>query len=69
MEDGDRPAPPAPSGWRRIASVFDFTAEERLFLAAVVAIFLLGLAARYAWLRSRRPEPNRPDGVERIDQP
>jgi hypothetical protein len=45
-------------------SWFALTARERQVVAAIVALFLLGLAARHAALKRERPDPVRPDGIE-----
>ena len=38
-----------------------FVLNQRLFLAGILAIALVGLTARYIHLRNERPEPYRPD--------
>lgn len=43
---------------------FALTGEERLFLAGVLALALLGLTARYLHLRGQRAEPVAPPAAE-----
>ncbi|MCX6998438.1 MAG: hypothetical protein NTV49_15490 [Kiritimatiellaeota bacterium] len=52
------------SALRRLWALFELTAEERLFVLGLLAIVLVGLAARYAHLRRQRAEPYQPAGVE-----
>ncbi len=46
---------------------FALTAQERFFLAVVLTIFLVGLAARYAYLRSQEASSHTPPGLERFE--
>lgn len=39
---------------------FALTSEERVFLAGILLIALIGLTARYLYLRGQRPEPYTP---------
>jgi len=41
---------------------FALTVQERWLLAGVLAVFLVGLAARYLHLRQESPEPYHPEG-------
>lgn len=48
-------------GWRgETAMWFALTTEERRFLAGVLGLALLGLAARYAHLKREPPAPYTP---------
>ena len=49
---------------RWLRSWFDLAPDERKFLAAILAIALVGLAARYVHLKNQKPEPVVPQGVE-----
>ena len=40
------------------------TGSERLWLAAILAIFLIGVAARWWHLARERPDPYVPEGME-----
>ena len=43
---------------------FALTPEERRFIGGILLIFVIGLAARYMYLRSEQPEPYTPAGLE-----
>ena len=44
-----------------------FTPQELALAGAVLAIFLIGLAARWWPLRHERPETYRPAGIETVE--
>ena len=48
---------------------FALTVQERWFIAGILAIVLVGLAARWAHLRGERPVAYQPVGVEEGAQP
>ena len=50
--------------WRWLKSWFDLAPSERKFIAGILAIALVGLVARYVHLKSQKPEPVVPEGVE-----
>jgi len=50
--------------FEQVRNAFALTDSERIALAAVLAIFLFGLAVRYWSLRHEQPEPISPPGVE-----
>ena len=50
------------TGWVR--AWFAFTPEERKFIGGILLIFVIGLIARYHYLKSEKPEPYSPAGVE-----
>ena len=50
--------------WAWLRSWFMLTADEKKVLAGIVAIVLVGLAARYLHLRNEQPEPYQPAGLE-----
>lgn len=56
------------SALRRLGALFELTAEERLFVLGLLAIVLVGLAARYAHLRRQRAESYQPAGVEQAGE-
>ena len=56
------------SALRRLWALFELTAEERLFVLGLLAIVLVGLAARYAHLRRQRAESYTPAGVEQAGE-
>lgn len=43
---------------------FDLTAQERVLVAGILAIALVGVAARYLYLRSEKAEVYTPAGLE-----
>lgn len=49
---------------RLVRAWFFLTAQERLFVAGIVLILLVGLVARYAYLRNQGAEPLTPPGRE-----
>ena len=49
---------------RWIRAWFDLAPGERKFMAGILAIAVVGLAARYIHLRNQRPESVAPQGVE-----
>jgi len=52
------PPAKAPPLWRRLPRAWLCLApRERLALMAVVGLFLLGLTARWLYLRAERPDP------------
>ena len=48
---------------RQLSYLFTLTREEQIFLAGVLAIALVGMAARYWHLKQEKPEPYQPDGM------
>ena len=48
---------------RQLSYLFTLTREEQVFLAGVLAIALVGIAARYWHLRHEKPEAYQPEGV------
>ena len=50
------------TGWAR--AWFALTPEERKFIGGILLIFIIGLIARYTYLKSEKPEPYTPAGVE-----
>jgi len=50
------------TGWVR--AWFALTPEERRFIGGILLIFVIGLVARYMYLRSEKPEPYTPAGLE-----
>jgi hypothetical protein len=46
-----------------LKSWFDFAPEERLLLAGILAIALIGLTARYMYLTRQQPEICQPSGL------
>ncbi len=44
------------------------TLEERRLLLGILAIAMLGLAARYLHLRGEQPAPYQPQGVKQLEQ-
>ncbi len=58
----------AKTGRRQLPAWLDLTLQERKFLLGILAIALVGLAARYLHLRNQQPEPYRPAGVESAER-
>jgi hypothetical protein len=50
--------------WEWLRAWFDLAPGERRFLAGVLAIALVGLAARYLHLKHESPQPYAPPGLE-----
>lgn len=48
--------------WLR--SWFDLAPDERKIIAGILAIALVGLVARYVYLKNQKPEPMAPEGAE-----
>jgi len=48
---------------RQLSYLFTLTREEQVFLAGVLAIAIVGIAARYWHLKQEKPEPYQPEGV------
>lgn len=48
---------------RQLSYLFILTREEQLFLAGILAIALVGIAARYHHLKNEKPEVYQPAGV------
>ena len=53
---------------RQLSYLFTLTHEERLFLAGVLAIAVVGIAARYWHLKQEKPEPYQPEGVAMTEE-
>ena len=51
----------APRRW--LVSTFALTREEKLLLATVLGVALVGLVARYVHLRGLKPEPYTPPNL------
>ena len=66
MPDGSGKAPEAkpPRAGPALAAWVAMTPAERLWVGAILAILLLGLAARWWHLSRERPEPYVPAGLE-----
>ncbi len=47
---------------------FWLTDQEKNYILAVCAIFLIGLAARYFFLKNEKPEVYTPAGIEKMEQ-
>lgn len=45
---------------------FGLNTEERLLVAGLLAVILVGLAARYHHLRRQQADPYRPAGLEQL---
>ena len=43
--------------WKSVETRFAMTREEKLLVAGILAIALVGLVARYVYLRNQKPEP------------
>ena len=50
--------------WSQVRGWFSLNRKEQLILAGLLSIFLVGLAARYIYLRGQNAEPV---AVERIE--
>ncbi|MBU1693826.1 MAG: hypothetical protein KJ726_02310 [Verrucomicrobia bacterium] len=50
------------TNWAR--AWFALTPEERRFIGGILLIFVIGLVARHIYLRSEKPEPYSPAGLE-----
>ncbi|MFH0908756.1 MAG: hypothetical protein V1929_08340 [bacterium] len=48
---------------RQLSYLFTLTREEQYFLAGVLAIAIVGIAARYWHLKHETPETYQPEGV------
>ena len=46
---------------------FWLTEQERKCILLICAIFLLGMAARYLYLKSEKPEEYNPDGIGQLE--
>lgn len=55
--------PPTP-----LQASFWLTDEEKNYIVAVCAIFLLGLVARYFYLKNETPEVYTPIGIENVEK-
>jgi len=51
---------------RWLRSWFALTPQERRYLAGVLAIAVVGLAARYIHLRTEKPEPYHGEGAAAV---
>ena len=47
---------------------FWLTEEEKRYILIICAVFLLGLAARYWYLKQDTPEEYQPEGLENPEQ-
>ena len=47
---------------------FWLTEQERRYILVICAIFLLGLAARYWYLKNDKPRQYVPKGIEKAEQ-
>ena len=45
---------------------FDLAPGERKFIAGVLAIALVGIVARYLYLKGEKPQPYQPAGLEHV---
>lgn len=57
----------APRRW--LVSTFALTREEKILLGTVLGVAVVGLAARYAHLRGRKPEPYVPANLPAAQRP
>ncbi len=46
---------------------FFLTYHERLFLAGILVILLIGIVARYFHLKGENPNPYNPKGLEQVN--
>ena len=53
---------------RRLWALFELTSEERIFVLGLLAIVLVGLAARHAHLRRQKAETYPPAGLEQTGE-
>ena len=51
----------------KFAACFALTREERLLLGGILAIALIGLAARYYYWKCQKPEAFQPEGVGQLE--
>jgi len=47
---------------------FWLTDQEKRYILVICAIFLLGLVARYWYLKNDKPREYRPGGIEKMEQ-
>ncbi|MFH0953364.1 MAG: hypothetical protein V1873_03445 [Verrucomicrobiota bacterium] len=52
---------------RWLRAWFDLTADERKFVAGILVIAVIGLAARYFHLKNQKAEPYQPEGVRQAE--
>jgi len=55
--------PPSP-----LQASFWLTEQEKHYILIVCALFLLGLAARYFYLKNEKPEVYAPAGIEETEE-
>jgi len=56
--------PPTP-----LQASFWLTKEEKGYILVICTIFLVGIAARYYYLKNETPEVYAPDGIEEMENP
>jgi hypothetical protein len=47
---------------------FWFTEQEKRYILVIAALFLLGLAARFYFMKTEQPEIYTPEGIEKLEQ-
>lgn len=47
---------------------FWLTNQEKIYITAICAIFLIGLAARYLYLKNETPKTYSPAGIEEAEE-
>jgi len=48
---------------------FWLTKEEKGYILVICTIFLVGIAARYYYLKNESPKAYTPEGIEEVDTP